>query len=57
MYTNITGAITVIMMSLAYSVVESFENVIAIFAQRLPLNSSATFTLSSVTLVAESVSS
>ena len=39
------------------SVVESFEKVIALYAQQLPLNQSAEFMLPSLTLVAESVSS
>ena len=38
------------------SVVESFEKVIALYAQQLPLNGSVNFTLPSLTLLAESVS-
>ena len=37
--------------------VESFETVAALYAQQLPLNENITFTLPSLTLVAESVSS
>ena len=36
--------------------VESFEKVIALYAQQLPLNETAEFILPSLTLVAESVS-
>ena len=38
------------------SVIESFEKVIALYAQQLPLNGSINFILPSLTLLAESVS-
>lgn len=38
------------------SVIESFEKVIALYAQQLPLNGSVNFILPSLTLLAESVS-
>ncbi len=39
------------------SVIESFEKVIALYAQQLPLIGSVNFALPSLTLLAESVSS
>ena len=40
-----------------HSVVESFEVVVSIYAQQLPLNENQTFTMPSLTLYAELVSS
>ena len=39
-----------------YSIVQSLETVVAVYAQQLPLNENQTFSMPSLTLVAELVS-